>query len=61
MIELPGIQMFKLLHQFSLPFDELCHFLIAHGFREAKVYRVIFLHQIDDMLNAFLDNLAYRF
>ena len=59
-IEIPGIGLLDLFRQLRLSRDEVIHLIIRHRFGELLVHLLVFLDQIDRLLQPLFDDLAHR-
>ena len=57
-VQFPGIEVVELLHDLALLLDDGHHLVIVHGLGQLEVDGFVFLEQVDNMLDPFLDGLA---
>ena len=60
-VDFPASAMFDFFGQFTLPFDELVHLVIAHRLAELQVHGLILLEHVHNLLNAPLNHFQDRF
>ena len=60
-VDFPSSAVFDFLCQLALPLDEFVHLVIAHRLTELEVNLFVFLQDIHNLLNAFLNHFQYGF
>ena len=60
-IEIPGLGGIELFLNFALPVEKVVHLVVRHRFRELRIDLIEFPQQVDNRLDAFLDDLAHCF